>query len=160
MRGIFPAINEPKGRRFQSLLLHQCPVVVILPAKHKLIRRFRKDIDAKALSGYPLLVPSPEHAPGYADRLKNVRAAVPFTPASIQAVDGVRNLLGLVAAGYGVAILPEAAVIPVSNDIRVRPLRAPVPKFELKLLWLRENSSIVLQNFLSVARSWSKRAIA
>jgi DNA-binding transcriptional LysR family regulator len=125
-----------------------------------LIRRFSKDIDAKALSRYPLLVPSPEHAPGYADRLKNVRAAVPFTPASIQAVDGIRNLLGLVAAGYGVAILPEVAVTPAPNDVCVRPLRAPVPKFELKLLWLRENSSLVLRNFLSVARSWSKQAIA
>lgn len=125
-----------------------------------LIRRFSKDIDAKALSRYPLLVPSPEHAPGYADRLKNVRAAVPFTPASIQAVDGIRNLLGLVAAGYGVAILPEVAVTPAPNDVCVRPLRAPVPKFELKFLWLRENSSLVLRNFLSVARSWSKQAIA
>jgi DNA-binding transcriptional LysR family regulator len=155
--GIFPAVNEPRGRRFQSFLLFQCPVLAILPPKHELTRRFSKDIDAKALSGQRLLVPSPDHAPGYADRLKNVRAAVPFTPASIQPVDGLRNLLGLVAAGYGVAILPEAAVSPAPGNVRVLPLRAPVPKFELKLLWLRDQPSMALQNFVSTARTWCRQ---
>ncbi|HEY0793520.1 MAG TPA: LysR substrate-binding domain-containing protein [Chthoniobacterales bacterium] len=158
--GIFPAMNEPRGRRFQSLLLLQCRVVAILPPNHELTGRFRKDIDAQALSGQPLLVPSPEQDPGYADRLKNVRAVVPFSPAHIQAVDGIRNLLGLVAAGYGIAVLPEVAVAPAPSEVRVLPLRAPVPKFKLKLLWLRENPSLVLQNFLSVAQLWSKQTLA
>jgi DNA-binding transcriptional LysR family regulator len=155
--GFFPALNEPRGRRFESLLLLECPVVAILPPNHELTRRFEKDIDARALNGQPLLVPSPESAPGYIERLQNVQAAAPFTPAHIQPVDDLRNLYGLVTAGYGVAILPAVAVAPLPSDVRVLPLRAPVPKFKLKLLWLDKNPSLILQNFIAVARLWSKQ---
>lgn len=157
--GIFPNTDEPRDRRFQSHPLLQCPIVAILPRSHELTDHFRGDIDARALSGYPLLVPSPEKDPGYADRLKNVLAAAPFTPARIQTVDGINNLLGLVAAGYGLAVLPEVAVPPEPGELRVLPLRAPVPKLILKLLWLRNNPSLVLQNFVSLTRLWSKQAV-
>jgi DNA-binding transcriptional LysR family regulator len=59
----------------------------------------------------------------------------------------------MVAGGYGVAILPEVLVTAANSGYKFRPLRAPVPPFALKLLWLRKAPSLVLQNFLAVART-------
>lgn len=68
------------------------------------------------------------------------------------------NLLGMVAAGCGVAILPEVLVGASLPAGRVRRLRAPVPPFRLSLIWLGEASSRVLQNFLAVAERFAGEA--
>jgi DNA-binding transcriptional LysR family regulator len=64
----------------------------------------------------------------------------------------------MVAAGYGVAILPEVAVTSFVHACQTRQLRAPVPPFRLKLLWLRDAQSPLLQNFLAVAKQWINKA--
>jgi hypothetical protein len=134
---IVPAMNEPRGNRFQSLFL-DCPMVAILPPKHELTRCFTKDIDAKAFSGAAahsfarvgawLCRPT--------KKCSRDRSVQPFEDASC---DGVRNLLGLVAAGYGRRFFLKSlsAMSPVrmpdhystSADVRVLPLREPVPRF-------------------------------
>jgi DNA-binding transcriptional LysR family regulator len=56
----------------------------------------------------------------------------------------------MVAAGYGVAILPELLVGSPGHACRIRRLSFPVPLFQLRMIWLREASSLVLKNFLAV----------
>ena len=48
-----------------------------------------------------------------------------FTPAATHPVEGVPNLLGMVTAGYGVALLPEVLVRGQMPAGQVRRLRAP-----------------------------------
>ena len=60
--------------------------------------------------------------------------------------------MGMVAAGYGVAILPEVLVGAASPMCVTRPLRAPVPPLELKLIWRQATATASLQNFVTVAR--------
>ena len=102
-----------------------------------------------------LIVPSPEGSPGYVERLDQIRAMADFRPASVRPVDGAENVLGMVAAGYGVAILPEILVTASTALCVTKPLCAPVARFELKLLWRRQTSSGATQNFLAVARRCS-----
>lgn len=66
----------------------------------------------------------------------------------------------MVAAGYGVAILPEVVATSFVQNCQTRPLRAPVPPFRLKLLWLRDVQSPLLQDFLAVARQCASEAPA
>jgi hypothetical protein len=49
--------------------------------------------------------------------------------------------------------LPEVLVRGRVPDWQVRRLGPPVPPFRLNLIWLRQSTSHVLQNFLVVARS-------
>jgi DNA-binding transcriptional LysR family regulator len=99
-----------------------------------------------------LVTPSLEDSPGYFERLNQLCAFAHFTPATLCPVNGLGNVLGMVAAGYGVTIMPEVVVSGPGPAWRIRRLCAPVPTMELKLVWLRASSSLVLQNFLSVAR--------
>ena len=115
------------------------------------------DLDIHSLAQDTILIPSPEHSPGCGERLEHTCAVAHFIPSATHPVEGVPNLLGMVTAGYGVALLPEVLVrgqMPVSQ---VRRLRAPVPFFRLNLLWLRQSTSQVLRNFLLMAREVADR---
>ena len=69
----------------------------------------------------------------------------------MQHIDRVENVLGMVAAGYGVALMPEVLVQSFAHACRTRPLRAPVPVFRLDLVWRQTSASPLLQNFVEVA---------
>ncbi len=155
--GIFPDLGEPLDREFQAQPLFSCPMVAVLPARHKLVRDAKPNIGVEALAAETLIVPSTHGSPGYFDRLQQLFARTHFNPVSTQAAEGLHNLLGMVAAGYGVAILPEVLVNPPAAGCATRRLRAPVPSFQLKLFWLRNSRSLVLKNFLAVAKTVAKQ---
>ncbi len=58
----------------------------------------------------------------------------------------------MVAAGYGVAILPEILVGAANPLCVTKPLRAPVAPLTLKLLWRRETLTEAMRSFVAVAR--------
>ena len=150
--GIFPDLGAPLDRRFQSMPLYTCPMVAVLPVEHDLAKGSKDLISIDRLAGLNLLIASPETAPGYVERLNILCEATNFTPTTTQPVEGTANILSMVAAGYGVAILPEVAVTSFVHTCQTRRLRAPVPPFRLKLLWLRDATSPLLQDFLVVAK--------
>jgi DNA-binding transcriptional LysR family regulator len=67
-------------------------------------------------------------------------------------VDNAETLFGLVAAGTGIVILPKVVVgrPPTNHGWVARPLRAPVPQFELDAVWRTGNASLLLKNYLRV----------
>jgi DNA-binding transcriptional LysR family regulator len=150
--GIYPDLGAPLGREFQSMPLFACPMMAVLPMEHPLAKEVKPSISVHRLAGLNLLIASPETAPGYVERLNVLCEATNFTPTTTQPVEGTANLLSMVAAGYGVAILPEVAVTSFVHACQTRRLRAPVPPFRLKLLWLRDATSPLLQDFLAVAK--------
>ena len=156
--GIFPDLGAPLDRRFQSMPVYTCPMVTVLPVEHPLAKEVKPSISVHRLAGLNLLIASPETAPGYVERLNVLCEATNFTPTATQPVEGTANLLSMVAAGYGVAILPEVAVTSFVHTCQTRRLRAPVPPFRLKLVWLRNAQSPLLQNFLEVAKHWVNEA--
>jgi DNA-binding transcriptional LysR family regulator len=156
--GIFPDLGAPLDRRFQSMPLYTCPMVVVLPVGHPITKEVKTSINIHRLAGETLLISSPDTSPGYVERLNDLCVAAKFTPTATQPVEGPSNLLGMVAAGYGVAILPEVVAISSVHRCPTRRLCAPVPPFRLKLLWLRDAQSQLLQNFLAVAKQWINKA--
>ena len=156
--GIFPDLGAPLDRHFQSMPLYTCPMVVVLPVGHPLTKEVKASINIHRLAGETLLISSPDTSPGYVERLNDLCVSAEFTPTATQPVEGPSNLLGMVAAGYGVAILPEVVAISSVHPCPTRRLRAPVPPFRLKLLWLRDAQSPLLLNFLTVARQWINEA--
>lgn len=152
---ISPNIGQSFGRRFQSQPLISSPMVVVLPPGHPLARRRRTALDIKKLEGQTLLTLSPETRPGYVKMLEALCVAMDFTPTETHAVDKAENLLGMVAAGYGVAILPELVSRAAMPACYVRPLRSPAFPFRLTLVWRRDATSPLLHNFLAVTKRWT-----
>ena len=147
--GICPDLGGPLDSRFESLPIFSCPMVAVLPRRHRLATE-AAELDIHTLANETLLVPSSD-ATGYFARLDHLCAAAGFTPAATQEVIGVENILGMVAAGYGIAIFPEVLVSAATQTCKVRPLGPPVPPFRLKLLWVRKAPALALENFLAVA---------
>ena len=158
--GIYPEVCLPQDPQFQSQPLYSCPMVAVLPPNHPLAHpeAAHVEMDIHALAGETVLVPPPETAPGYLERLNQACVATDFTPSALHPVGGVPNLLGMVAAGYGVAILPEVLVSAPVPDGQMRRLRAPVPRFRLRLIWLRGATSQALENFREVAATFTREA--
>jgi DNA-binding transcriptional LysR family regulator len=150
----FPDLGAPFDNRFKSLPIFSCRMVAVLPSRHQLATE-SGELHIAALAADTLLIPSLAEAPGYIERLNQLSTATGFTPAATQEVIGVENRLGMVGAGYGVAILPEVVVSATDPAYKVRRLRAPVPPFRLRLLWLKQPPSVALQNFVAVAKQWA-----
>ncbi|HEY0792526.1 MAG TPA: LysR substrate-binding domain-containing protein, partial [Chthoniobacterales bacterium] len=61
-------------------------------------------------------------------------------------------LLGLVAAGEGLAVVPEVILRDVRHDRgwTVKPLSAPRPRVEVDAVWNPANPSAVLSHYLEL----------
>ncbi len=136
---------------FRAQVLGTVPLCVLLPGGHPLGQRPRKQIDLEDLREEVLLCPSPESKPSYSECLEEVFALTGFIPHGIRQVDGMENVLGMVAAGYGVALMAESSAHSPMPGCEVKRLRLPLPPYQLRMLWLREVASPLLRNFLAVA---------
>ena len=157
--GIYPDLSTPRDRQFQSRELFACPMVAVLPPNHPHAGAGHRkgSLDIHTLSKETVLIPASDHSPGYQERLEHTCAAARFTPADTHPVEGVPNLLGMVTAGYGVALLPEVLVLGQVPARQVRRLSAPVLPFRLNLLWLRHSTSRVLHDFLAVVQEDARK---
>jgi DNA-binding transcriptional LysR family regulator len=149
---IRPGLGAQLDSRFQALPkpLFSCPMMAVLPPGHALARG-RRPLKINLLAGETLLIHSPQVSPGYSAALRQICAAADFVPGPVQFADRVENVLGMVAAGYGVAILPGVLVQSPACAYCTRPLRAPVPAFRLDLIWRPSVTSQLLQNFVAIA---------
>lgn len=159
--GLFPCLGERLEPGLEALVVWSCPMVAALPAGHALSKKSKAraaSLDIHALAQETLIVFSSEGSPGYMERLEHICAVADFHPASVRSVDGSENVLGMVAAGYGVAILPQVLVAASDSSYVTKPLRAPVAPLELKLLWRRDSSTGAVENFLAVAKRCSEES--
>ncbi len=157
--GIYPEGCLPQDPQFESQPLYACPMVAVLPPGHPLAdpAQARAELVIHALAGETVLVPPAEVSRGYLERVERACAAADFTPAALHPVGGVPNLLGMVEAGYGVAILPEVLVGAPVPAGQMRRLRAPVPPFRLRLIWSLTVPSQTLENFRAVAETFASQ---
>ncbi|MBE7211553.1 MAG: LysR family transcriptional regulator [Gluconacetobacter diazotrophicus] len=136
-----------------------CPIVLVAVTAGDNARagRPRAALPLEVLNGETLLCPAAAHTPSYQEFLQALQRRTGFAPEGIRPVDGVENILHMVAAGYGVAILPAKLVKDPPPNCRTRRLRLPAPGYRLRMVWPRESRSAVLRDFLRVVdrAAWS-----
>lgn len=143
--------GEPLEDGFESRVLATIALVAVLPDDHPLAQKKGSQIDLPALRNEVLVTPTLESEPSHAEFLNQVHRQTAFAPRGFCRVDGAANILGMVAAGYGMAILPACAVNAETKGCIVKRLRLPPPVYRLRMLWRRECSSPLLRNFLVIA---------
>lgn len=141
--------------RFRAEALFSVPLLAVLPAGHALAKRKTAEIKPAALAQETILYKSPEHAPCYSQRLPELFRRAEVTPRALRAVDGMGNVLAMVAAGYGVAVLPDIfrdnTLPPTLRTKRLR-LPAAMPPLQLFMVWRPDDVSPALRGFIEVAR--------
>lgn len=90
--------------------------------------------------------------PGLFDQTINLCQSAGFHMRFGQEASGWESIISLVAANFGISIVPASARLLRNAGVVYRPLQEITPTFDLALAWLPGNDSPVLQNFLQVAR--------
>jgi DNA-binding transcriptional LysR family regulator len=133
---------------FDSRLLHREALLVAVPAGHRLIGLAR-DAVAADLATEPVVMHSPTQARYFYDLVVSVVPAA--SQNAVHTVSQVLTMLWLVAAGRGIAFVPESAArLPIEGVEFVR-LETSVPEpVELHLLWARESRNPALDRVLEL----------
>jgi len=135
-------------------------LVLALPADHRLAIRER--ISLGAVAGEPFVFFPRARGPGFFDLLMSFCRDSGFTPHIVQQAPQI-DVLALVAAGFGLSILPESVRELRRADIVLRPIISS-PTTQLRLVWRSGDPAPAVARFIEtvrrvgVKRSGRKRA--
>jgi DNA-binding transcriptional LysR family regulator len=124
------------------------PLIAALPATHRLARtrgRIRtRDLEEDGFILFPRAL-----APGLYDRVIAVCQRAGFAPRLAQEAIQMQTILGLVAAGLGVALVPVCMAKLGRPDVRYRHLRPEGAIVETAAVWHANNTAPALEALLA-----------
>jgi DNA-binding transcriptional LysR family regulator len=126
------------------------PFVVALPADHRLARR--ASVKYRDLAGERLVTLSRQAAPDLLPEILGACAQRGYVVQQVEETSSEDSVIGLVAAGAGIAIVPDSwAAIRVPGVV-VRSLDPPGHSTFLDLVRRRDESSPLVHAFIATAR--------
>jgi DNA-binding transcriptional LysR family regulator len=144
----FVGLHEPIARRgleFRKMASYK--TVVALPKENPLAGKGA--VELKALAPLFFIGMSEASYPGYRDWLVKTCQRAAFTPKVLQDVDLERKMIHAVAAGLGVAIVPEQLKKLEHENVVFRPLDTVVTT-EGCVAWRNENPSSALRAYVQI----------
>jgi DNA-binding transcriptional LysR family regulator len=127
--------HEEPDEGFEEAFLADDPYRVVLPVGHPLARR--RELRLADLAGERFTAPPGGGFHPYRMLLERLCAEAGFEPNVVHEVNDVTVARAFVAAGLGVAVLPELALPPIQHDVAVRPVREIQPFRSIHAMWLR-----------------------
>ena len=143
-----PPVREP-GLAFETI--HTEPFVVALPADHPLAAR--AEVALGELLEEPFVLLSRREAPGLHLSLAEAMAAAGGVPHVVQEAREMQTVVGLVAAGLGVSLVPASVGADAHRGVAYRPVSGGAPVVELALAWRPDDLTPVVEAFLATARA-------
>jgi DNA-binding transcriptional LysR family regulator len=133
------------------------PMVVALPSLHAMAQGKRDTaLPLKRLAGDSFILFGPQGTGIYDETVAACRAAG-FSPHIGQQAPRITSTLGLVAAGLGIALVPESMQNMSMDGVVYRRLKgAPQPKAVLGLASRRGDPSAVVRQFLNLVKRAAK----
>ena len=122
------------------------PLVIALPANHPLT--VKKRIALEILAHEPFICFPRHRGPGFFDYLMRICHRAGFAPNIMQEAPQL-DIVSLVAAGFGVAIVPRSVKYARRPGVVFRPIVGS-PQTEVYMAWLPSNGSTVLRSFLEI----------
>jgi DNA-binding transcriptional LysR family regulator len=137
----------------ETTLLSHHPFRVVLPRGHRLAARAQ--IDLADLAGDTLIAYRRESVPETYDQVIAMCHERGYCPEHIEHVDGVEAKIGLVACGFGIAIMPEpwARTVAGLPELVFRPIvNAEVWRYRIMAWWHRGETSPLVPGFVRLAQ--------
>jgi DNA-binding transcriptional LysR family regulator len=133
-----------------SEMLLREPFVVALPADHRLAGTNR--IALSSLADEPFVFIRRDTMPIFYDLVLKICRDAGFVPNVPHEADHPQMVLGLVAAGMGISLVPASVRHTKPRRVVLRSLRPSPRILQSGVAWRRENTSPMLDAFLKVAR--------
>lgn len=143
--GILHPRSIPEGLHAQ--VLYREPFVCALPASHPLAGR--KEIRLRALKDESFVLFPRHFSPEYHDRIIAMCVAAGFTPQVRYEVRANATVASLVAAGFGVAIVPRSVGRVAIDGLQFRPLAGTRVDSELIGAWRGEDHESLIRPLLA-----------
>jgi DNA-binding transcriptional LysR family regulator len=145
---LYPPVDE------ELLMLY--PVVeetwiIALPKTNPLATS--EQLSLKMLANECFILHPRQEGPFFYDRIIDLCQQAGFHPNVMQEVVNCQTRVGLVAAGLGIAIVPEYLENTADANVVYRRLQGDVPKLKLAIARRRDNFSPVVQQFLKVVEA-------
>ena len=118
------------------------PLLLAAPAGHPLARA--ASVTLADLDRQPLVTYSPYEARYFYDLLATLFTKAGIAPQYVQHISQIHSILGLVKAGLGVALVPQAAANLRFRGVVLRPIKVSPRIVELHLAWRRSNANPAL----------------
>ncbi|HCP29521.1 MAG TPA: LysR family transcriptional regulator [Pseudomonas sp.] len=137
----------------ESRLLLDEEIVMALPAHHPKAKEGQ--IDLRDFAGEDFVFTPEALGTGYHSQLTALCEAAGFYPKVVQEAAQIRTLIGLVACGFGVVLVPESIPNSIMRDRvvfrRIHPVTAsPNPAIGLYMSWSTHNESPLMDSFISM----------
>jgi DNA-binding transcriptional LysR family regulator len=132
----------------KTMLLLRDPLIVALPGGHPLAKS--KTLALSALEHQDLVLIPRAEGFGYFSKVMAICKRAGFVPTIVQEVTPMESVIGLVAAGVGLSIVPSVVKRMRIAGVEFRPLREPYAVMEIALAWHRDNASPVVQAFVKM----------
>jgi DNA-binding transcriptional LysR family regulator len=140
--------------RFQFERIMTEPICAVLPEEHPLSGRDTIRLSELADEGFVVVPRSLE--PVMFDRIISLCARAGFSPRVVQEALQVHAIIGLVATGLGVALVPWSMCTLRRSDVVYKRLEPPVTAtVETGVVWRTGDESPVITRFLNVVRGLS-----
>ncbi|MFB4277558.1 MULTISPECIES: LysR family transcriptional regulator [unclassified Nonomuraea] len=123
-------------------------LLAALPSGHPLATR--TPLPAAALAGEPFVMFPRRYGPGLYDQITAVARAAGFEPGIVQEAVQMQTIVGLVAAGIGVSIVPESVARLRRGDVVFRPLSPETRVVTLDVTWRTGDPNPLVRNFCSL----------
>jgi DNA-binding transcriptional LysR family regulator len=150
-----PPLDEPD---LDLLVVGADPLVVALPAGHRLARRRR--VRPAELAGEPVVSWPRRNAPGLHDLIRDAVWGWDAQREVVCEEPDDEQVLRAVAAGAGVAVLPSARLATLKvPSVVIRRFADPAPTTALAVAWRRADAAAALACFLEVAHSYTSTSV-
>jgi DNA-binding transcriptional LysR family regulator len=138
---------EDKGVSVEPIFRE--PLMVAMPVTHRL--RGETVMPLRLLAKEPFIMIPRQRGPGFFDCIIALCQQEGFSPDIVLEASQFHTIIGLVAAGIGIAIMPASMQRSRIEGVVFRTI-AGGAETVLNMAWVTNNQSLVLQNFLNVAR--------
>jgi len=138
---------EDKGISVEPIFRE--PLMVAMPGNHPL--RKETSIPLRLMAKEPFIMIPRQRGPGFFDYIIALCRQEGFSPDIVLEASQFHTIIGLVAAGIGIAIVPASMQRSRIEGVVFRMI-AGGAETVLNMAWVTNNQSLVLQNFLNVAR--------
>jgi DNA-binding transcriptional LysR family regulator len=145
-------VPDPLGD-FQSEVFAEGPIVVALPNGHPLLSR--QKVTVEMLSEHSFVMFPHAMRSRLNELVVAACAAAGFVPKVAQEAAQMHTQLALVAAGFGICLVPKWVSSTNFQNVKFRPLTRPALPYILKMIWRRDSDNNALRTFRAVAREFA-----
>jgi DNA-binding transcriptional LysR family regulator len=122
------------------------PLVAVLPGDHPLSEQGA--VPLGALAEEPFVMSPRRLGPSFYDRIVDACREAGFSPRVVQEAVQMQTIIGIVAAGIGVALVPASERNLARKGVVYKSIRGKRPEVEMAVVWRPEEPSAVLRAFL------------